>query len=89
MDSKSIALICQNGPVNEIHNTNENFPNADPFALRHDKLLQIESNLAHAGLDSDFRDSCTALHKTVQLPDGHKNWSRHVVVNKEYYCDLC
>jgi len=27
MDSKSIALICQNSPVNEIHNTNENFPN--------------------------------------------------------------
>jgi len=32
----------------------------------------------------DFRDSCTVLHKTVQLPDGHKNWPKHVVVKKEY-----
>jgi len=32
----------------------------------------------------DFKDSCTVLHKTVQLPDGHKHWPKYVVVNKEY-----
>jgi len=34
MDSKSIALICQNSPVNETHNTNENFPNARSFRIK-------------------------------------------------------
>jgi hypothetical protein len=33
MDSKSIALVYQNSPVNEIHNTNENFPNAWSFRI--------------------------------------------------------
>jgi hypothetical protein len=34
MDSKSIALICQNGPVNEIRNTKEIFPNDRFFRIK-------------------------------------------------------